>query len=250
MVAVHVLGVGMVGSWLRAERRWSWGGVEVSSRLNRQVDPLEVVWIFVIGVALVSLFAVPEHRDAGIAVLATTIFWDLRNAAMRRRAARRHQPPSPGPVSGYSLRETAYLPFSPAAVWAVLHPADLAPLLNPNIVKGYRVPGTPDGVGEQQAFVDVAGGTTVIEVVDGTPGERSATRQVSPKATLPTLSTWEVQPASDGCIVSFQQEMTVSAVSRPDPAAENRWREGIRDMFRRLRDTLQSQASSDEVSGG
>jgi hypothetical protein len=113
------------------------------------------------------------------------------------------------------LRETAYLPFPSAAVWAVLHAADSALLINPDIVKGYRVPGTPDGVGEQQAFIDTAGNTTVIEVIEYSPGQRAITRQISPKPPIDTLSTWAVQSDGDGCIVSYQ---------RTEPLARRRTR--------------------------
>ncbi|HEX8082095.1 MAG TPA: SRPBCC family protein [Jatrophihabitans sp.] len=207
------------------------------SRLNREVDPVEIVWVLVLGVPLVILFALPEHRDAAVALIAGVVFCDFRMAIVRRRARRRLQQLPTG-LATVSLRETAYLPVPPATVWALLHPAESAPLINPDIVKGYRVPGTPDGVGEQQAFIDTAGNTTVIEVIEYSHGQRATTRQVSPKPPVDTLSTWAVQSNGDGCIVSFQQDITVSPAQRPDAEAQNGWRAGVRDMLQRVRQTL------------
>jgi hypothetical protein len=200
----------------------------VWSRLNREVDPIEIVWTLILGVPLVILFALPEHRDAALALIAGVVFFDFRMAIMRRRARRRLEPLPARPAT-VSLRETAYLPFPSAAVWAVLHAADSALLINPDIVKGYRVPGTPDGVGEQQAFIDTAGNTTVIEVIEYSPGQRAITRQISPKPPIDTLSTWAVQ--SDGgwlhrFLPAGHNGVTVTATGcrRTEPLARRRTR--------------------------
>lgn len=212
------------------------------SRLNHKVDPAEIGWALVLGVPLVILFALPGHRDAAVALIAAVVFCDFRMAVMRRRARRRPQPLPTGPAT-VSLRESAYLPFPPAAVWAVLYPAESASLINPDIVKGYRVPGTPKGIGEQQAFVDTAGNTTVIEVIEYLPGQKAITRQVSPKPPVDTLSTWAVQSDGEGCIVSYQQDISVSPAERPDAEAQNHWRAGVRDMLQRVRQTLHDRPS-------
>jgi hypothetical protein len=209
----------------------------VWSRLNRKVDPAEIWWVLVLGVPFVILFALPAHRDAAVALIAAVIFWDFRMAVMRRRARRLPQPLAIGPTT-VSLRETAYLPFPPATVWTLLLPAESAPLINPDIVKGYRVPGTPDGVGEQQAFVDTVGNTTVIEVIEYSPGHKAITRQVSPKPQVDTMSTWAVDSDGVGCILSYQQDITVSPAERLDAEAQSHWRASVRDMLQRVRQTL------------
>jgi hypothetical protein len=55
----------------------------VWSRLNREVDPIEIVWTLILGVPLVILFALPEHRDAALALIAGVVFFDFRMAIMR-----------------------------------------------------------------------------------------------------------------------------------------------------------------------
>ena len=41
------------------------------------------------------------------------------------------------------LEETAMVPYSCEVVWSLIKPAELAPLIQPELSRGYQVPGTP-----------------------------------------------------------------------------------------------------------
>lgn len=68
---------------------------------------------------------------------------------------------------------------TPAQVWALIGPAEHASVLSANIVRGFTVPGTLTGVGQQQCFIDLHGNTCIIEVVEYEEGRRAVTRAIS-----------------------------------------------------------------------
>ena len=45
------------------------------------------------------------------------------------------------------LEETAMMPYSCEIVWGLIKPAEMAPWIEPELSRGYQVPGTPEGVG-------------------------------------------------------------------------------------------------------
>lgn len=64
------------------------------------------------------------------------------------------------------------LAAAPGEVWALIKPAETATLLDPHVVKAFRVPGTPEGVGEMQGYVSHRDGREhvhLVEVVEEVP---------------------------------------------------------------------------------
>ncbi|MCA1007801.1 SRPBCC family protein [Rhodococcus hoagii] len=66
-------------------------------------------------------------------------------------------------------------------VWDLIKPAESSMLLDPSVVRSFRAPGTPEGVGEIQVFISRVDGREhvgAIEVVDEVSGEYAMTRQI------------------------------------------------------------------------
>ncbi|GAB3547482.1 hypothetical protein GCM10027404_09650 [Arthrobacter tumbae] len=64
------------------------------------------------------------------------------------------------------------LAATPGEVWALIKPAETATLLDPHVVKAFRVPGTPDDVGEMQGYISHRDGREqvhLVEVVEEVP---------------------------------------------------------------------------------
>ena len=66
-------------------------------------------------------------------------------------------------------------------VWSLLKPAENAALLIPNVVRGFHIPGTPEGIGEMQGFLFLKEGKqhiAAIEVLDEVSSTYAITRLV------------------------------------------------------------------------
>jgi hypothetical protein len=58
------------------------------------------------------------------------------------------------------------LAATPRQVWALIKPAETAALLDPHIVWAFRVPGTPEGVGEMQGYISHRDGREQVHLVE------------------------------------------------------------------------------------
>lgn len=107
---------------------------------------------------------------AAVAALVATL---TNRAAMAQSAALRM----------WAGTATVVIQRAPAEVWAFVRRADTAPLVQPTVRRGFKVPGTPDGPGEQQAFIHAEPSGTlaaqVVEVVDEQPGVSTVVRNVT-----------------------------------------------------------------------
>lgn len=169
------------------------------------------------------------HWRYALALIAAAVLWGLVHA---RLSGLRY------PVRTGTLREVALIPWSYDIVWDLIEPAEKAPLLDPSYIRGYRVPGTPDGVGCRQAFELADGGTSVIEVIEYQPGRLATTRQVSPPSAEPRRTTQSVEPLDDGCQYTMTLEIDVKLGLRILPAFEKQWRAFATDHFTRVRKVL------------
>ena len=142
------------------------------------------------------------------------------------------------------FQEAAGLPHSPRAAWALIQPAECAPLLSSTTARGFKVPGTPDGVGEQQCFIDLEGNASVIEVIHYDVGRSATTRLVSPPPPVPTRTTFEVQPVKAGCIVRLASELDLPAGRALRPDGETEWRRWATGYLERLRRVLDREAGN------
>jgi hypothetical protein len=127
-------------------------------------------------------------------------------------------------------------------VWAVIHPAECAPLLSSTTARGFKVPGTPDGLGEQQCLIDLEGNATILEVIPFEVGRCATTRILSPSPPAPTRTRFELQPIEAGCIITLTSEVDLPAgrISRPD--GMTKWRRWATDYLQRVRRVLDDEA--------
>lgn len=175
--------------------------------------------------------------DVAWAVATTLVFYGVVDTLARRYEAGRERA-GPWVLTTVRLQESVRLPQDVGTVWNLLHPAENAPLLSGRARSGYRVPGTPDGVGEQQAIVGLDGTTTVIEVVDVVPEERVTVRVVSPGADPGHLSTTLLAPAPGGGTILTMISEFAGPGHALRPEDELVWRAGTRDDLDRIRRTL------------
>jgi hypothetical protein len=100
-------------------------------------------------------------------------------AALLGRSARRHPPA----MRTWAGEATVTIARPSVEVWGLIRPAEFAAMVEPETVQGFRNPGTPVGVGEQQVFIARCpdGSTTcsVVEVVGETPGVWAEIRSVT-----------------------------------------------------------------------
>lgn len=88
---------------------------------------------------------------------------------------------------------------SPAQVWAFIRPAESAVLLDPDTVRGFTVPGTESGVGEQQCFFTLVDGREVPHVLTITAVEPEVfAKAVSSSGGIPSGSGYELEPVDNG----------------------------------------------------
>lgn len=141
------------------------------------------------------------------------------------------------------LEETAMLQYSCEVVWGLIKPAEMAPLVEPELSRGYQVPGTPDGVGERQALEQHDGTTIIVEVIEYEANRRAVTRQVSPKMLEEQRNLQAVEPATGGCMYTEAFEVDLKAGQRIIRAEwEVLWRSAVQERIARIRAMLDSTA--------
>lgn len=156
------------------------------------------------------------------------------------------RPPSatlkPSEARLHRLEESLLLPHPSERVWALLYPAENAPLLSPDVVRGYRLQGSPEGVGERQAFVSSEGSITIAETLEMSPGRRAVTRVVSPQPRLTTHFTFDLQPQDTGCLLTVGEEYKASKLDGWSKQEGQDWRRLHRSWLERVGRVLDEQA--------
>jgi hypothetical protein len=117
-------------------------------------------------------------------------------------------------------------------------------LLSSTTARGFKVPETPDGVGEQQCFIDLEGNATIIEVIHFEVERCATTRVLSPSPPVPTRTRFEVQPIEAGCVVILTSEVDLPAGRGLRPDSEAEWRHWAAEYLKRLRRVLDHEAGS------
>jgi hypothetical protein len=214
----------------------------------RQITWIDVLEGFVLGVGLLVLL-VSGHPEAAATLWVTAAFHELFNALRRQRARRQRAnlaarnatataASGNGRRTTLPVKESVMLRHSPEVIWSLIHPPETAPLLSPDCQKGYRVPGTPVGLGEQQAFVDLRGNTSVIEVVEIVEFRRAVTKAISADSPIALTSVTSIDPVSGGCIFSVTHEYEMSPRGAYSVAQIAEIRQGIRDYLERVQRAL------------
>jgi hypothetical protein len=147
---------------------------------------------------------------------------------------RRRQPK----IVWHRHHESTVLPWPAQTVWDLIYQAEKAPLLNPTVRLGYRVPGTFEGVGERQAFEYFDGTTRVIEVVEWTAGHRAVTVQVAPEPEATMRVIFTVDPIEGGCVYTLGTEVEVRPGQQLRNDCEGSFRTDANTGFDRIRTAL------------
>jgi len=114
-------------------------------------------------------------------------------------------------------------------------------LFDPRISRGFQVPGTPNGLGEQQCVMLVDGTTSISEVVEYHEVDdtrRAVTRQVSPPPVPGERTVHEVHVAPGGSGHGHPPGGVGArwcGVARPYEAT---WHRAMADYFQRVRAVL------------
>ena len=132
-------------------------GGRVRRYLNQEINPWPILLGAAAMIAILTWFASAGRGGLGLLVIVgATVLWSVADRLRPGRTVEMH--------------EVAHYTSDCNRVWNLIKPPEKAPLLHPNIRRGYQVPGTPDGVGEQQAFELDNGIMMVLEVTELTPG--------------------------------------------------------------------------------
>lgn len=102
-------------------------------------------------------------------------------------------------------------------VWAFIEDPASQVLLRDDVISGVRMPGTPRGVGEVQAFVLQGDGLrgAMIEILEREPGARALTRHLGDDLTPPMVglqTETRVQPLAEGRCRLTHTHMALMAV--------------------------------------
>lgn len=144
------------------------------------------------------------------------------------------------PARSEQMAESVMCSYPCEDVWKLIKPAEMAPLVNPKLRRGYQVPGTPEGLGEQQALEYHDGTTIIIEVIDYEPNRRAVTRQVSPPLAARIRSIETIEPVDGGCMYTLAVEYDLQRGQRLLRGAEQSWRADARERVERIPKILDS----------
>jgi uncharacterized protein YjeT (DUF2065 family) len=157
------------------------------------------------------------------------VAWWLGSIVYVRAVRRRY------PERVVRIQESTLLPWPCETVWTLIKPAEKAPLIEPTIRRGYRVPGTPEGLGEQQAFEYLDGNVSMIEVVEYQHAHRAVIRQVSPAPDVDLRMVQSLEPVAEGSIYTMCWEATIPAGRKLHPDVDRAWRLNMQAQMARIR---------------
>jgi hypothetical protein len=190
-----------------------------------------------------ALWASGHHRGAvlvGVAFFLLTFVVDACRHAKAQEALQQASLAAAADAAPVApIQEAIKLWHSPEKVWSLIAPAENSPLLNPEVERGYRVPGTPAGLGEQQASLSWDGKVRIAEVVEHAEDRKAVTKTViSTQPPLSVITTTCLDPVADGCILRIAFEYLLPADHRLPPDWVTEVRRSARDYLERVRSTL------------
>jgi hypothetical protein len=149
-----------------------------------------------------------SSSDSGVATLVpfawvTIITW-IVTALTARRAA--EQSPALRMCPGTA---TVFIARPPEQVWAFIRPAETTPQIQQTVRRGFSVPGTPRGVGEQQCFVsDAPFGRLQAEIVEVTAEQAGRLAVVRNVTGPPVRQQYELAQANGGTDLTYSIELS------------------------------------------
>lgn len=207
-----------------AERQVASGAVRTLDLLNRRISIAQAILALGVFVAFFAL-AAEGNLVEGLGVVGLGVLLAYAAVLVQRRRL---------PARIGRWEESAVLPYDADLVWHLVEPAESAPLLNPSLSRGYRVPGTPAGLGERQALERHDGTTVIVEVIEYEPNRRAVTRQVSPKPVENLRTTTTLEPVPGGCRYTETIEIDLQPGQRMLAQSEQAWRSEVRQQVGRI----------------
>jgi hypothetical protein len=129
---------------------------------------------------------------------------------------------------------------SPATVWALIRHVENNSMLHENFVEAYQVPGTPDGVGEEQSMVLQYPGfrRTVTNIfVEEEPGVRLVTRTHGVNDPS-DRQIYSVDPGKEGTRLTVSMRYSVGIDDELRSRQAKATRAGIHDYLSRVAEVL------------
>jgi len=136
----------------------------------------------------------------------------------------------------HSLRASASYSHDAHTVWSLIRPAESATFLS-DVQRAFTVPGTPQGVGEQQCFIGWDGSVSIIEVIGEESPWWATTRSIAQDASN-RRTTYRLEPTATGCTLTMGAviELPANAAFASDP---NEWWEShSRPYLNRIEEVL------------
>jgi hypothetical protein len=203
--------------------------------------------LFLLAVGLLGVLGGASTGESVAAVLGlAAVVWALLLlfGIARRRSALSHARTAAFSAPGrrtFRFKESVRLGQTPEQVWAMIVPAEHATFLSTNIVQGFTVPGTPDGLGQRQCFIDVDGNTSMIEVIEYQETRRAVARAISPPQAVETRTVHTVEPLDAGCLLTIGLEFDGAGTAVWPAEHERSWRVSTQDYLDRVRRTLNAE---------
>lgn len=144
-----------------------------------------------------------------------------------------------GPARTFSMEESETYECDAETLFALIRPAESSVLLS-NAKHAFTVPGTPDGVGEQQCFIPENGCVSIIEVVAEERPWRAYTRGVTHNE-ADSRDSYELEPSGSGCKLTIGTSLQIPAGLRLSKKQQTEWRESTRQYMARAKQVLASQ---------
>jgi len=143
------------------------------------------------------------------------------------------------PTITYRAQATEAFDYDAQTVWSLIRPAESAVLLA-DAQRAFTVPGTPNGVGEQQCFIGRDGTVSVIEVIGEESPWWATTRPVTSNKTN-SRSTYTLEPTPTGCTLTMGTVIELSAGAKLAEDPQNWWESHARLYMKRVNEVLSAQ---------
>ena len=145
-----------------------------------------------------------------------------------------------GPTRTFSMEESETYECDAETLFALIRPAESALWLS-GPERAFKVPGTPDGVGEQQCFIRQNGCVSIIEVVAEERPWRAITRCVT-HSEFDCRYSYELEPSGSGCKLTMGNTLQIPAGLRLSKRYQRDWRESTRQYMAKAKEVLAAQS--------
>lgn len=136
----------------------------------------------------------------------------------------------------HSLQASASYHHDAHTVWSLIRPAESATFLS-DAQRAFTVPGTPQGVGEQQCFIGWDGSVSIIEVIGEESPWWATTRPIAQDASN-RRTTYRLEPTATGCTLTMGAVIELPANSSFASDPNEWWESHARTYLNRVGEVL------------